>query len=188
MVALKEFIRKHYASLYAVAFRITGAKDVAEDIAQEVIIDFWKNPNTEAIDSVDDFLFIAVRNKTLNYLRKEKRRNYRHQKLCEEKTEENRDEVLNKLIEEEFNHIVLEAVGKLPEQSRKIMRFVLEGLNNKEIADELQLSVNTVKTLKYRAMRRMRIYLEKFYGFRSFTLFFHKFTAILKKRNDFVSA
>ena len=40
---LGNFIRDHFASLCAIAFKITGNSEVAKDLAQDVIIKFWEN-------------------------------------------------------------------------------------------------------------------------------------------------
>ena len=50
------------------------------------------------------------------------------------------------------------AIDKLPPQTRRIILLNLDGKNNDEIAEELSVTVNTVKTLKqsaYSALRKM---------------------------------
>ena len=53
------------------------------------------------------------------------------------------------------------AIGQLPEQSARIIRLALSGLENKEISRLLKVSVNTVKTLKYSAIRKLREHFQK---------------------------
>ena len=62
------------------------------------------------------------------------------------------------LIEEEINQILIHAIDLLPVQSARIMRLILSGYENKEIAKVMGVSVNTIKTLKYAAIRKLREY------------------------------
>ena len=154
---LEAFIRRHYAALHAAALSLVKSDDVAQDITQEAIIRFWENrskgfrPESEA-----DYLFIMVRNEALNYLRSAQREADRYARMDLPESEE--PEVFSLLVEEETNRMVLAAIGTLPEQSARIARLVLSGYENKEIARLLDISINTVKTLKYAAIRKLREY------------------------------
>ena len=66
--------------------------------------------------------------------------------------------VLLKTIEEETNQILINAINQLPSQTAHIMRLVLSGYDNKEIAILVNISLNTVKTLKYGGIRKLREY------------------------------
>ena len=59
-------------------------------------------------------------------------------------------------LEEEVNRLVYDAVAALPEQSRRVVLLTMEGVPNPEIAERLNISMNTVKTLKMRAYRMLR--------------------------------
>ena len=135
----------------AVALRFIGSPDIAQDITQEVIIKFWKNrANYENIKSTDNFLYTMIKNEALNYLRGSQREKQRYNHLEVEE--------LNMLIEEEINQILIHAIDLLPVQSARIMRLILSGYENKEIAKVMGVSVNTIKTLKYSAIRKLREY------------------------------
>ncbi len=67
------------------------------------------------------------------------------------------------LIEEETYRIVYEAIDALPTQSRRVIKLSLEGKQNKEISEEMGISVNTVKSLKYKAMDVLRVALKDYY-------------------------
>lgn len=154
---LEIFIRKHYSSMCAVALRFIGSPDIAQDITQEVIIKFWKNrANYENIKSTDNFLYTMIKNEALNYLRGSQREKQRYNHLEVEEFEH--PKVLNMLIEEEINQTLIHAIDLLPVQSARIMRLILSGYENKEIAKVMGVSVNTIKTLKYSAIRKLREY------------------------------
>lgn len=62
---LEKFIKENYAAVCAVAMRFVD-KDTAQDITQDVLSKFWENREKyKDIESLDDFLFIMVRNERI---------------------------------------------------------------------------------------------------------------------------
>ena len=154
---LGDFIREYFASLCAIAFKITGDSDAAQDIAQEVIIKFWENKKQdENLESIENYLFIMVRNESLNYLRGLAREKNRYKQVTF--INEQEDSVWDTIIEQETNLLLLEAINALPPQCKRIVDLSLAGNNTKEIAEELGIAVNTVKVLKSRAIHKLREY------------------------------
>ena len=154
---LGNFIREHFASLCVIAFKLTGDSEVAEDIAQEVIIKFWENRKQyEKMESVENYLFIMARNESLNYLRGISREKKRYEKV--EFIHEREDSLWDTIIEQEANLLLLEAIDTLPPQCKRIVDLSLAGNSTKEIAAELGIAVNTVKVLKSRAIHKLREY------------------------------
>ena len=153
---LRDFIQKHFASLCAIAFKIIGDKDTAQDIAQEVIIKFWESQKTgyESPESLKDYLFIMAKNKSLNYLRSQVRERKRQEKAFLEN--EHEESAWDKIIEQETNQLLLDAIAILPPQSKRIVELSYEGKSLKEIAELLEISINTVKVLKSRALQKLR--------------------------------
>ena len=157
---LENFIRKHYAALYTSALKFVKSEAVAQDIVQEIIIRYWENQEKyNTIESIENFLFVSVKNEALNYLRGIERENNRYARLENPESEE--PQIFNLFIEEETNQMLLTAIGQLPEKSARIIRLALSGLENKEISRLLDVSVNTVKTLKYSAIRKLREHFQK---------------------------
>ena len=106
-----------------------------------------------AFRHVGDDSITDVRNACLNYL-KRKRVEARHeQELAREMSEQ---ESVDAALEEEVTALVYEALKELSEQARRIVLQTMEGASNAEIAERLEISVNTVKTLKLRAYRILR--------------------------------
>ena len=109
---LGDFIREYFASLSAIAFKITGDSDAAQDIAQEVIIKFWENKKQhENLESIENYLFIMVRNESLNYLRGLAREKNRYEQVTF--INEQEDSVWDTIIEQETNLLLLEAINAL---------------------------------------------------------------------------
>ncbi|MFW9614709.1 MAG: sigma-70 family RNA polymerase sigma factor, partial [Macellibacteroides fermentans] len=68
-----------------------------------------------------------------------------------------------------------EVVEQLPEQCRNIFKLSREsGLKNQEIADKLNLSVRTVETQLYRALKNIKNHLYEYLQFLFWLLFLQK--------------
>ena len=81
-IELEQFIQKHYTTICTIALKFVGSSDIAQDIAQDVIVKFWENRKQyKTLDSVENFLFIMTRNESLNYIRSVKRENERYKQL-----------------------------------------------------------------------------------------------------------
>ena len=104
---------------------------------------------------VKAFLYTAVRNKALNELEHSKVVFEYAQKVIEKK----KDSFFHDAVVEEETYRIL------PDQMRAIMRLAMEGKKNAEIAEQLNVSVETVHTLKKIAYKKLRIYLKEYYYF-----------------------
>ena len=126
--------------------------DSVEDIVQEAFISFWhKKADFSNLNAVKSYLYTTVRNKCLNAIRDDMAR---QKKL--ENSPQSESEFEHYVIEEEtFNQLYNEIKG-LPPASQQIMLLALNGLKNQEIADELDISQNTVKTQKKIAYSKLK--------------------------------
>ena len=153
-IELEQFIQKHYTTICTIALKFVGSSDIAQDIAQDVIVKFWENRKQyKTLDSVENFLFIMTRNESLNYIRSVKRENERYKQIYP--GEHDNSGILERIIEEEANQILIHAIRQLPPHSERIILLTLAGNNVKEIAEIIGVSVNTVRTLKYGAIRKL---------------------------------
>lgn len=73
------------------------------------------------------------------------------------------DNYLQEVTLRETIRILYAAIDRLPPQSQKIILLNLQGKNNNEVAEELNISVNTVKSLKKSAYMTLRKYVGKEY-------------------------
>lgn len=138
---------QYFNALSAFGFKYTSDASVAEDIVQETFISFWQNrDNFEHYNAIRAFLYTSVRNKCLNHLKHQAVLKKHEASLVYEL--ESEQFFSNHIIEEEtFNQLFIEIRG-LPKAAQEIMILALNGMKNQEIADELNISVNTVKTQK----------------------------------------
>ena len=152
-VTFEEVFQEFYPSMCACAYRFVRDRLAVEDIVQEVFILFWNRQGVyKTMADVKTFLYVAVKNRCLNYLRDHKESVDLDAVEVQERDGMFRDWV----VEEEVYRLIDRAIDSLSPQSAKVIRLAIDGMQNKEIAEELNVSVNTVKTLKYNALEKLR--------------------------------
>ena len=84
--------------------------------------------------------------------------------------EDDTESALNAIIEEEVHREIIAAIEKLPPERRKIVELSMMGFSQEEIADKLEISVNTIKTQKRKAYAFLREELQHLFVFLLFVL------------------
>ncbi len=155
---LRLIYKQHYKMLVGFAMQLLGNLEEAEDAVQDVILNTWQQHNnyqTEGQFRV--YLFNAVRNRCLSRLehlqvtinhQDRLKREYREMML--------EDSMTIALHKEEVYRQLFLAIDQMPDKQREIFLLAIEGKQNKEIADILKISVNTVKSQKRRGIERLR--------------------------------
>ena len=146
-VDFRQVFDNYFGPLCAFGTRYIKDRSAVEDLIQDVFMSFWeKRQNFDNSNAVKAYLYTSVRNKCLNHLKHQLVLQKHESALVREL--ESEQFFTNHVIEEEtFNRLTSE-IRNLPESSQKIMILALNGLKNPEIAEELNVSVNTVKTQK----------------------------------------
>jgi RNA polymerase sigma-70 factor (ECF subfamily) len=101
-----------------------------------------------------------VRNQSIDYLRKEKSNSKAYLNI---RPEESANTTENQILKNEFEEKLLQSILKLPERCRiafELSRF--DGFTNKEIAQNMQISVKGVEALIGRSLKLLRIELVEF--------------------------
>jgi len=156
--AFQELFVEFYAPLVSFAIKLVSDKGTAEDIVQEVFIKIWEGMDKIAhVNNISAYLYQAVRYSCYNYKRNNKIISEDNIHLAEDVEMSSCIEEM--IIEEESFRLYLNEMEKLPPKCRKIFSSSLDGLLAKEIAEELNISIETVKTQKKIALRKLR---EKF--------------------------
>ena len=162
----EEIYNTYYPVLYNYALSITKTQIIAEDAVSEVFTRLWEGRREIMIDSsLKSYFFKSVYHQCLNMLKHIRVQNkYRefflhHLPLEGDET----GHPLSGIIENEINVILQKTIDLLPEQCRKI--FIMSRIDNmkhEEIAQKLNISINTVRTQIHRALGRLRIELKDF--------------------------
>lgn len=160
--AFETLFRRYYRYLYTVAIQYVKDPDLAEDALQDVYLKIWLNrEQLDESQSIKAYLATAMRHQVLNRLRNDKRavlHHLEHQAMLPDfdtATEEN-------ITLSEYGLVVRQGLLLLPAQRRLVFTLRSEmGLTNEEVAKQLRISINTVKTQYYHACRFLRDYLRQ---------------------------
>lgn len=160
--AFKQLFNSYYPSLCLFASNIVFDYSVAEDLVQEAFVSFWeKSGDFNSEQAARSFLYTSVKNRCLNHLEHNKVIK-KHKKITQQ-TSANSSEINNKIIEEETHRLIYNAINELPTQCKNVILLSINGLKNSEIAEELHVTVNTVKTQKKIAYKQLKIKLKDIY-------------------------
>jgi len=152
---------KYFDALFLFGSKYISNSAIVEDIVQDSFMKSWTKRKSFFHESpFKAFLYTSVKNACFNHLEHEKvKTKYEDIVIIESESFFN-----NNIIEEEVNKHIRECVNKLPTAAREIYLLSLEGVKNSEIAEDLQISVNTVKTQKQRAGNFLRSKLKKVFA------------------------
>ncbi|MEO6720394.1 MAG: RNA polymerase sigma-70 factor [Ferruginibacter sp.] len=165
--AFEDLYRLFFPRLYNFALLYVHKKEAAEEIVNDVMVKIWeKRTAINEIDNLETYLFVAVRNHSLNYLNK-----YSHYHVAIE-PESGLAEVINfndPEKEMEWKEIYFKlnmAIEQLPDQCRTVFKLIKEeGFKYKQVAEILGISPRTVETQLFRAIKKLdsvvSLYIEK---------------------------
>lgn len=147
--------------VFALAQRYLKDQQLAEDAVQDVFSKLWLN--REGLDSekcIKAFLFTVLKNHVLNMIKKRKRRILRQFDYAEINTK-NSNSADDELIFSDTEKIINEGLNKLPEKKQLVFNMKkMRGYSNKEIAEQLGISIHTVKSQFYKANKFLRKFVE----------------------------
>lgn len=152
--------KNYYQRLCYFAVQIINDKAAAEDIAQEAFVKYWnKKSDFNNESAAKTFLYVTVRNACLNVIRHEGvERKYLN---LQDKDKVEEEWGLEQIIRAELFGEINKAIEELPEGCRTVLKLAyFEGLKNDEVAKQLGVSINTVKTQKARALQILRLKLD----------------------------
>ena len=149
---------RYWEALYNKALNKLGNDADAQDTVQEIFISLWRNRQSIQIeDSIAPYLFTALKYCIIKRLYREAKKKTSHLTTTIEafaKTELTTDELIQY---KELSSIIASETALLPERMREIYRLSrVEYLTILEIAQQLNLSEQTVKNTLSTALKRLR--------------------------------
>ena len=163
--AFGELYVRYHDRLVNYCMHYNMERDEAQDIVQDVFFELWeKQLEFDSFVNLNGFLFMMLKNRCIDFLR---RKTLERQTIDEMQSEYNRTLKLNfeslealdnKLFNESNIDTVLQnAIDSLPEKCREI--FVMnkiEGKKQKLIAQELDISIDTVESQMAIAYKKLK--------------------------------
>ena len=154
--ALEELFEKYYYRLCDFAFQYVRSVHLTEEVVSDVFLKIWKKREELTISgNFKAYLFTAVRNQSLNYIKKEQRaldflEDRPHQAVSK------RYQPDEELLFKEFTNRLEALINTLPPRRRRIFKLSrLEGFTYCEIAHMLSISIHTVQNQMVQAIKQL---------------------------------
>jgi|SRR6056300_878444 RNA polymerase sigma-70 factor (ECF subfamily) len=162
--AFEQLVIRHQELVFSLAYKLTGNREMANDVAQESFIRAWKAIEKFRGDSTFSTWIYRITVNTAWTLRKKAKK---HNTLNIDDTyepiviDEKKDPELI-AINSDLSSVLVNALDKLPIEQRIIVELKnIEGRSHKEIADYLDISVTAAKVRLHRAHQKLRLILEE---------------------------
>ena len=155
----------NFSRLFLFAKEYVLFDEEAENIVQDIFLMLWEKKDILRVDvSLTAYLFTLVKNKCIDFLRHRMVEQIYSENIQQEYNEELNVKLFalesfdhNFSSEEQIEILLRNAIDKLPERCRLIfIKSRIEGKKYKEIAEELNLSVNTVEGQISIALKKLR--------------------------------
>lgn len=160
--AFEQLFRCYYSPLRFYATSITQRSDIAEEIIQDLFYVLWRDRQSiQILSSIKNYLYGAVRNRSLQYCEHRNIQNRHRESVLCEKLEIQSTDPLQKLEYAELEQRINKTLQTMPERRLKIFRMHrFEGLKYAEIAKAFSISVKTVEAEITKALKTLRKVIE----------------------------
>ncbi|WP_303181109.1 sigma-70 family RNA polymerase sigma factor [uncultured Butyricimonas sp.] len=145
---------RYYRPLVLYAGTLISDDTMAEDLVQEFFVRLWEDDYLERIESkaLSSYLFSSVRNSCYTYLHKNDVMRARVDFTSIDVAADSAAALSQEIVDR-----VTAVIARMPEQTGRVLNCVLmQDMKYQETADELHVSLNTVKTLLRNGMRLLR--------------------------------
>lgn len=155
--AFERLFNQYNRLLYTLAYRFLKSEMEAEDAVQYTFMKLWEErKKLDFQNGVRSLLYTIMKNYILNELR-HKNLVYEKNYQLVQQTKETADEFLEEYEEQNMREQLILAINKLPPQKSMICMMKLkEGLTNQEIADQMHITIATVKSHYTQAVKMLR--------------------------------
>lgn len=173
--AFKVIFDHYYRILCSYTYHFIRTPYAVDDIVQDLFVSLWdKREHFDCIEKISSFLFVSARNASLNYSKHEQMKAHKLKEIVAQTDEAVYDDYI---ITAEFDRKLNHWLGSLPAECRKVVDMAIAGMKNDEIAQTLNISVNTVKNQKVKGFKILKeLYKEEY-----LTILFYVFMYMTSK-------
>ncbi len=161
--AFEQLVIRNQDLVFSLAFKLSGNRDLANDIAQEAFIRAWRAIEKFRGDSAfSTWIYRITVNTAWTLRKKAKKHNLANIEETQEPIviDEKKDPELV-AINSDLSFVLRQALNKLPMEQRIIVELKnIEGRSHKEIAEYLGITVTAAKVRLHRAHQKLRVMLE----------------------------
>lgn len=153
------FFKENYSPFYYYAYQLTDEEEVSRDIVMDGFEYVWKNFQNKDVDNWRAYTYAFIHHKCIDYIRHELIKE-KYADLCLSTDE---DKEMPKFSEDDERILsIRKAMRKLPPRTQLILKeCYVNNKKYKEVAEELEISVNAVKQHLVKALKAIREEIKK---------------------------
>lgn len=156
--AFKTIYNRLYEPIYWFGMKYLPTEAEVEDILSETFLQVWtKRTEFKSVQSIHKFLHVAVKNKCLDVLRRRQMLAHKHAEILLSLESQQQEDFFIEQVQAHLLRKIYDQVHQLPPHLREV--FLLsyqEGLKPAQIAEQLQLNVQTIKNRKVTALKVLK--------------------------------
>lgn len=171
---LKRVYDDFYRRLCFYAAKYVEDPEDARDIVQEIFVKLWEKENEFENDAaLSAYLYSAVYHSCVNKITLSGIHQRHHDQIFQQSNPADPTNYVNDRIEEEVLWEIFEAIDHLPPECSKIFKLsYLEGYDISQVAEELNISVHTVKSQRARGKKLLQERLKDVFPVLAFLFFY----------------
>lgn len=155
--AFHPFFNHYFVVLQHFAMKFLEDADAACDVAQDALVKFWERRRRfDNLYAAVSFLFKTTRNSSLNELKHRAVVADAEQRILREIENEDMIRIYDIQTAQAIYHHLEEEISRLPQRTQEVIRLQLAGLHSAEIAEELGIGKESVKTLKKYGLYKLK--------------------------------
>lgn len=156
-LAFERIYQTYSNGLWDLALQYLKSPMLADDALQYVFMRLWENRQfVNPKQNIRNFLFTILKNYLINVLKSKENEVERYILATREAMEEAKSSAREKIELEQRIAMIYRFITQLPTQKKRICELKLAGYSNENIADEMNVSVNTVKSQYHTALGMLR--------------------------------
>lgn len=156
----EEIFIQYFPKVRTFAAILLKSEQEAEDIAQDIFVKLWEQPDLWEGNLVRNYLYAMVKNHVLNRI---KRKNIESDYINSQMNLHSLEEItefkdpLNEIYHEELQLLLKLSLEQIPDKRRQVFEMSrFEHLSNNEIAEKMNLSVRTVEQHIYLVLKDLK--------------------------------
>ncbi len=150
-ILFKELHDTYADKMFLYAFNVIKNKEVCEDIIQNIFIDFWTKRKERKIINIKHYLFRSVKYQIFNYFRDKR---FTDEDVTRLNIVDLSVNSLKKIEYQELERAIHKSIVRLPKRCKEIFELSrYEYMSNREISEELEISLQAVKNQISKAIK-----------------------------------
>ncbi|WP_276089753.1 sigma-70 family RNA polymerase sigma factor [Pedobacter sp. JY14-1] len=158
VMALETLFTRYYRQLCQFCNIYTRDYPAAEELVADIFIRIWDSRKNREIGKPKEYLFVAAKHSSLNYLQKLKAVPGPAEQLDDDAMfPQDNHTPFHILAGRESYREIFSVIDKLPARQREVLLMSrIENIEKSRIADLLGITVRTVETLLYQSVKQLR--------------------------------